>query len=126
MIDPAARSPVFIDVERVSRELRIRPHIYIKLVKSFTLSLAGKLQRLNQALTTDDRDQMRMILHEIKGTGGNLRLYNILGPESVLHVAVKAGESSKILAAHLEALRHECERLQAAVNFLPDNSPDES
>jgi len=126
MTEPFARSPVFIDAERASKELRIRPHIYIKLVKSFTLSLAGKLQRLNEALATDDRDQMRMVLHEIKGTGGNLRLYNILGPESLLHMAVKAGESSKILAAHLEALRHECERLQAAVNHLPDSPPDES
>ena len=112
---------VLVDVERVSQELRIRPQIYVKLVRSFVDSLAGKMNILDHALTSNDRDQMRMVLHEIKGTAGNLRLYNITGPEAVLHAAVKAGENQKIMAAHLTVLRGETERLQQYVNRLPYN-----
>ncbi len=111
---------LFIDVAGISQELRIRPQIYVKLLKSFTNSLIGKLKLLNEAMTVNDRDQMRMILHEIKGTAGNLRLYNISGPEAVLHAAVKAGESQKILASHLEILRLESEKLQRYACQLPD------
>ena len=117
---PDYHEQLFVDVEKISQELRIRPHIYVKLLKSFADNLVGKLKLLNEAMTINDRDQMRMILHEIKGTAGNLRLYNITGPEAVLHVAVKAGESQKILAAHLEVLRQESERLHQYVNGLPD------
>jgi len=125
-MDAFSPEPLFIDVEKISQELRIRPHIYVKLVKSFSTNLTGKLRLLNEALSSNDRDQMRMILHEIKGTAGNLRLNTICGPEAVLHVAVKAGESQKILSAHLEVLRQECDKLQQYLNRLPDNlgTPD--
>ena len=114
---------IFIDVDKISQELRIRPQIYTKLLKSFALNLTGKLSLLNQAMTTNDRDQMRMILHEIKGTAGNLRLSSISAPEAILHIAVKAGESQRVLATHLEALRQAVEKLQQYVARLPDAPP---
>ena len=93
-----------IDVNKVSAELRIRPEIYMRIVSSFTSSLPGKLTRLNEALSVNDRDQMRMILHEIKGTAGNLRLETISKPQEVMHVAVKAGEDTKQLSRYFQDL----------------------
>jgi len=120
-MSPEQNQDIYIDIERISQELRIRPHIYVKLTKSFANSLGGKMNLLNDALMANDRDQMRMILHEIKGTAGNLRLYTITGPEAVLHAAVKAGEPQKILSAHLDILRSETEKLQKYVNRWPDD-----
>jgi len=100
-----------LDVDQVSQQLKIRPHIYVKLVKSFAESLPQKLNSFNDALMSNDRDQMRMILHEIKGTAGNLRLNTIIGPETVLHTAVKAGGAPDILLKHFDILKTESERL---------------
>ena len=107
-----------IDVQETSEKLKIRPQIYVKLVISFTNSLDSKLKILNDALAANDRDQMRMILHEIKGTAGNLRLHNILGPEAILHTAVKAGESQAVLYKHLDILKAEIIKLQKCVHVL--------
>lgn len=120
------QAELFIDVEKISRELRIRPQIYVKLLKSFSLNLTGKLNLLNQAMTADDRDQMRMILHEIKGTAGNLRLSSISDPEAILHIAVKAGESQRVLTTHLELLRQAVEKLQQYAARLPDAPPSDT
>ena len=121
MTNDETYNSALVDVVGVSEKLRIRPHIYVKLVKSFVANLNGKLRMLGDAISTDDRDQMRMTLHEIKGTAGNLRLGNIIGPEMVLHAAVKAGASQRELAAHFEILRHEAEKLQQYVCRIPDD-----
>ena len=110
-----------IDVDGVSKELRIRPEIYMKIVSSFAQSLGGKMKILNDALAVNNTDQIRMILHEIKGTAGNLRLKNISDAEAVMHVAVKAGENSKALGTYFETLKKETERLQQYVGKFSNN-----
>ena len=102
---------VNIDVNKVSSELRIRPEVYMRIVSSFTSSLPGKLSRLNEALSVNDRDQMRMILHEIKGTAGNLRLTTISQPQETMHVAVKAGEDQKQLSKYFQDLYSASQKL---------------
>ena len=102
---------VHIDVNKVSSELRIRPEVYMRIVSSFTSSLPGKLSRLNGALSVNDRDQMRMILHEIKGTAGNLRLTTISQPQETMHVAVKAGEDQKQLSKYFQDLYSASQKL---------------
>ncbi len=111
-----------LDVEQVSRELRIRPEIYVKIVVSFANSLAGKLKALSEALAIKNNDQVRMILHEIKGTAGNLRLKNIAEAENIMHVAVKAGENSKQLSQYYENLRLESEKLQRYITRFSNPS----
>lgn len=120
MIDPM--TPVNIDVKQVSEELRIRPEIYLKITMSFVNSLSGKLKILSDAMSSNDRDQMRMTLHEIKGTAGNLRLKNISAVEALMHDAVKAGESQARLSQHFESLRQESEKLQMYINTLAKSS----
>jgi len=112
-----------IDVDKVSEELRIRPQIYIRLITSFASSLSGKMKALNEALESNDTDQMRMILHEIKGTAANLRLQSLLRAEDVMHVAVKGGEAQKQLYKYFADLSAESVKLQQYVNkeFNPDN-----
>ena len=104
-----------INAEEISNELRIRPEIYKRLVASFTNSLGEKIKKLNDALSIDDRDQARMILHEIKGTAGNLRLRTIAAPESMLHDAVKIGETQGKLTLYFDVLKTEVEKLQKYV-----------
>ncbi len=113
-----AGDPINIDVKKVSEELRIRPEIYVKITVSFVNSLSGKLKILSDAMSCNDRDQMRMTLHEIKGTAGNLRLRTLSAVESVMHEAVKAGEQQSRLMPYFEALRRESEKLQLYMNSL--------
>jgi len=119
----AAGGSMSIDVDKVSEELRIRPQIYIRLITSFASSLSGKMKALNEALESNDTDQMRMILHEIKGTAANLRLQSLLRAEDVMHVAVKGGEAQKQLYKYFADLSAESVKLQQYVNkeFNPDN-----
>lgn len=110
--------PIQIDIKKVSEELRIRPEIYTKIMISFVNSLDGKLNILSEALSANDRDQMRMTLHEIKGTAGNLRLTSLAAVESIMHDGVKMGEPQSKLSQHFEAIRRETERLQKYVGTL--------
>ncbi len=112
MTDYDDQNAIDLDINQICTQLKIRPEIYMKLVNSFVQSLDGKYKRFSAALAENDRETMRMILHEIKGTAGNLRLYALTGPESVLHVAVKAGENQNILGRHFEMLQTETQRLQ--------------
>lgn len=111
-------TPVSLDVKQISEELRIRPEIYVKITSSFVNSLSGKLKILSDAMATNDRDQMRMTLHEIKGTAGNLRLRTLSAVEAQMHEAVKAGEPQNRLTKYFEDLRRESEKLQVYINTL--------
>ena len=110
---------VTIDIEQISAQLKIRPHIYLKLVTSFVESLDEKMRLFQESLGVEDREKMRMILHEIKGTAGNLRLYTITGPEAVLHTALKAGENRVILLHHFDILKSEVVKLKQYIATLP-------
>ena len=114
----ANTAPIYINVEQVSQELRIRPEIYLKITMSFVNSLSGKLKILSDALSSNDKDQVRMTLHEIKGTAGNLRLSTLSAVESIMHEALKAGEPQSRLVHYFESLRRESEKLQQYMNTL--------
>ena len=107
-----------IDVKQISEELRIRPEIYMKIVTNFAMSLSGKMKIISEAITGDNRDQLRMILHEIRGTAGNLRLRNVSSAETVMHDAVKAGANAVILMQLFQKLEEEVLRLQQCVEKL--------
>ena len=110
-----------IDVKQVSEELRIRPEIYLKITGSFVNSLSGKLKILSDAISANDVDQIRMTLHEIKGTAGNLRLKNLSAVESEMHEAVRLGASQSLLSHYFESLRQESEKLQQYMITLGGN-----
>ncbi len=107
-----AKVPINIDIKQVSEELKIRPEIYLKIANSFVSSLSGKLKILSDAISANDIDQIRMTLHEIKGTAGNLRLKSLSAVESEMHEAVRIGASQSLLSHYFEALRAESEKLQ--------------
>ena len=107
-----------IDVKQISEELRIRPEIYMKIVTNFAVSLSGKMKMISESITGDNRDQLRMILHEIRGTAGNLRLRNVSSAEAVMHDAVKAGANAVILMQLFQKLEEEVLRLQQCVEKL--------
>ena len=109
---------VKINVEEVSQELKIRPEIYLKIVSSFSETLLQKMRDLSSALQTKDLEEMRRILHEIKGTSGNLRLHNIYGPQETLHLAVKANEDEEKLNNYLDELKTETEKLRQYLREL--------
>ena len=109
---------VKINVDQVSQELKIRPEIYLKIVNSFSETLLQKMRDLSAALQTKNLEEMRRILHEIKGTSGNLRLHNIYGPQETLHLAVKANEDADELNNHLEELKTETDKLREYLKEL--------
>ena len=113
-----SENEIHIDVDRVSRELKIRPDIYLRIVSSFAETLGQKMTDLSQALESRDYERMRKILHEIKGTSGNLRLQTIFGPQETLHLAVKAQESYDKLQQYTDILKSETAKLQVYVKEL--------
>ncbi len=108
-------SGVTIDFAAISQQLKIRPEILKKLIKSFSSTLLEKMTVLESTLAKNDTMQMRMILHEIKGTAGNLRLATISEAESVMHEAVKAGEGKDNLEGYFKTLKARVEELQKYV-----------
>ncbi len=104
-----------LDVERISAELRIRPEIYVKIVKSFSGNFPAKLAALREALAGGDYEAMRRGLHEIKGTAGNLRLRDVLDAEGRMHAAVLAGASVEEIGPLLEELAASADRLARVV-----------
>ena len=107
-----------IDVQKVSEELRIRPEVYLRILMSFASSLQNKISMLYQAMTAQDYETMRKILHEIKGTAGNLRLRNISSAEEVLHYALKAQDDQEKLEKFAESLKLESEKLYQYVQQI--------
>ena len=98
-----------LDIEKISQELRVRPEIFKRLVISFSKSIVEKIQILEQALTQDDSVKARAILHELKGTSGNLRLQPIFEAVETLHVAVKAGEPKVKQQEYRTNLKSRCQ-----------------
>ena len=94
-----------IDVEAVSQQLHVRAEVLKKIMVSFSQTLAGKLVELGEAHEKSDILRMRAILHEIRGTSGNLRLQDVYASAVTLHEAVKAGEAKEKTDAYLEDLK---------------------
>ena len=103
---------VNINFDAISQQLKVRPEILKRLIKSFSFSLGGKMASLEQALAKNDALLMRSILHEIKGTAGNLRLDTISSAENVMHEAVKAGEAPQKLTEYFATLKLRVQELQ--------------
>lgn len=106
-----------IDIAKISQELRVRPEVLTRIMASFAKNLEDKMVQLNIALQKMDVEMMRAILHEIKGTAGNLRLHNVCTAENAMHVAVKAGDPQLKLAIYFEDLKTESKRFQ---KFIED------
>ncbi|OGX05857.1 MAG: hypothetical protein A2Z88_01150 [Omnitrophica WOR_2 bacterium GWA2_47_8] len=100
-----------IDYDKISQELKVRPEILKRLILSFSQALADRMVKLEEALKNNDTAQMRAILHEIKGTGGNLRLTTITTAENDMHVAVKAGEEKAKLENYFKVLKQRVSEL---------------
>jgi HPt (histidine-containing phosphotransfer) domain-containing protein len=107
-----------LDINAISQELRIRPEIYLKIATSFAQNLTAKMTALNTAVIANDTQQMRVILHEIKGTAGNLRLKDVMAVETVMHDAVLKGETQDKISKLFEGLNAEVLRLQEHIKTL--------
>lgn len=118
MNEGCSNGAIQIDVHQISQELRIRPEVYLRILLSFAASLQTKVNMLDEALAAQDHEAMRKILHEIKGTAGNLRLKNISSAEEVLHYAVKLQEDQEKLKQCAETLRSESQKLYQYVQQI--------
>jgi HPt (histidine-containing phosphotransfer) domain-containing protein len=107
-----------IDVQQISRELRIRPEIYIKILTSFSQTLFDKTKILEEAIGKYDKETIRRTLHEIKGTASNLRLKTITAVEEELHQEVKGTADVAKLKQGLQELVAETEKLKSIVPTL--------
>lgn len=105
----AGASSFQLDIEKVSQELRVRPEIFKRLVVSFSKTIVEKMQVLEQALSQSDSVKARALLHELKGTSGNLRLQPVFAAVDTLHVALKAGESKEKQQEYLATLKTRCQ-----------------
>ncbi|MFA5262055.1 MAG: Hpt domain-containing protein [Candidatus Omnitrophota bacterium] len=111
--------PFQLDAERISSELKIRPDIYLRIVKSFSSTLKEKIAALEVALRSMDKETMRRILHEIKGTASNLRLVSINEAENLMHVEIKGMADPVKLAEYLSLLKKETEKFSDYINKTP-------
>jgi hypothetical protein len=93
------------DIVAVSQELRIRPQILHKLLESFSQTLTGKIVELNTLVPQRNIEQIRAIMHEVKGTSGNLRLKEIYESADIMHMAVKAEEEQSKVLVYFETFK---------------------
>ncbi len=77
------------DIAKVCEELHVRSEILEKLLKSFSGTLSQKIAQLDELVPLQDIDKIRAIMHEVKGTAGNLRLEKVYRTADTMHVAVK-------------------------------------
>ena len=95
------------DLDAVAQELHIRPEILKRLLESFSVTLAGKVVQLDDLVPANDIEKIRAIMHEVKGTSGNLRLAKVYQTADKMHVAVKAGEAQEIILEYFNAFKVE-------------------
>src|SRR3989338_3420808 len=94
-----------IDIDVISQELHVRPEVLKRIIASFFKTLTEKVINLEQALLKSNTAGMRALLHEIRGTSGNLRLAKIYSAAMDLHEAVKANAEREKLSRFLSVLR---------------------
>ena len=105
-----------ININTISMELHVRPEVLRKIIISFAGTLAIKMVELNSACEKDDMIRMRAILHEIRGTSGNLRLEKLYVAARTLHEAVKAGQAKDKILEYLGALKAQSTELMGVVS----------
>ena len=93
------------DAVKVSEELGIRAEVLERLVTSFADTLAEKIKALETAFNDNDVLKMRALLHEIRGTSGNLRLETVISSAKIMHEAVKSGFSKNIIGDYFQDLQ---------------------
>lgn len=106
------------DINTVSQDLRIRSEILQKLIISFSKTLSDKIDQLNTLVPQNHTEQIRAIMHEIKGTSGNLRLTNIYRATDKMHVAVKSGEEESVIVGYFQEFKNEVAQFLQYVNKL--------
>ena len=95
------------DFDAVAQELHVRPEILKRLVESFSVTLAGKVVQLDELVPAKDVEKIRAIMHEVKGTSGNLRLTKVYESADKMHVAVKAEEPQEAILEYFNAFKVE-------------------
>lgn len=94
-----------VDINAISQQLGVRPEVLKRIITSFAQTLSQKTSDLQDALAKDDALRARAILHEVRGTSGNLRLSNVYDSARILHEAVKVGDQKANLLKYFEALK---------------------
>lgn len=111
-------SDFHFDLEQVSQQLHVRPEVLKRLVMSFSKTLSTRMGELGEALSRDDILKMRAILHEVKGTAGNLRLNDVHATADTMHKAVKAGEDKKKIEEYFAVLKSKAEQFSQFVEKM--------
>lgn len=100
-----------INIDAISLEMHVRPEVLKKIITSFSQTLTEKNVGLEDAIQKDDALRARAILHEVRGTSGNLRLHEVYDSARILHEAVKAGEPKENLLKYFEVLKSHSKEL---------------
>lgn len=105
-----------LDIEAISQELHVRPEVLKRIITSFSKTLTDKMINLEQALLKSDIVGMRVLLHEIRGTSGNLRLAKIYSAALDFHEAVKADAKREKLNQFFSVLKARSLALSEFIN----------
>ncbi len=95
------------DINKVSEDLHVRAEILEKLLKSFSGTLSEKIAQLDALVPQNDTEKVRAIMHEVKGTSGNLRLNDIYKTADTMHLAVKAEAPQEKILEYFNAFKKE-------------------
>lgn len=63
-----------INIEANSKDLNIKPQIYVRVLQKAVLQTSQDILALETALPVDDYDQVKAIAHKFKGDYDNLRI----------------------------------------------------
>ena len=77
------------------QELGLNEEVYLKILRQALTDVEHDMPLLSAAISLEDLKVIQEISHRIKGTAGNLRLYDILPVVSELNGLAKKGEDKK-------------------------------
>jgi|GEM_PF-433758 len=104
-----------LDVVQGLKRVRGKKKLFLDLLGTFVAGQADAVDRIRQALDTDERETAQRIAHTLKGVAGNIGAAAIQQAAAVVEAAIKDGEGPD-----LTRLEHE---LGAVVTALRDRLP---
>ncbi|WP_430885979.1 Hpt domain-containing protein [Fusibacter sp. JL216-2] len=100
---------IFTEMESTKEDIEPLYRIYIG-------EMEDMIEKLKEAISTDDLDGFKRLLHNVKGINANLRINPLLEPVTQMYSRLKSGDeidlnkSLDIISAHFEQVKIEIEK----------------
>ena len=98
-------------------------HLYFKMLKKFLSTIDETINRLNEAISSQENKKAHLIAHSLKGESGNLGAKTVSNHASILEECIKNRNCSSLLEVEIKGLQLSVEELTRMLeNYNIDNN----